>query len=80
MGWNGMELQGGAGGSVTDRPTDRLFAILRRRWEKEQSEKGERETQKGSLGTLFQKWWWYSSRYLRSRNSILKRISFAPGR
>lgn len=23
MGWNGMELQGGAGGSVTDRPTDR---------------------------------------------------------
>lgn len=73
-----MELQGGAGGSVTDRPTDRLLAILRRRREKEQSEKGKREMQKGSLGTLFQKW--YSSRYLRSRNSILKRISFALGR
>lgn len=48
-----MELQGGAGGSVTDRPTDRLLAILRRRREKEQSEKGKREMQKGSLGTLF---------------------------
>lgn len=73
-----MKLQGGAGGSVTDRPTDRLLAILRRRREKEQSEKGKREMQKGSLDTLFQKW--YSSRYLRSRNSILKRILFAPGR
>lgn len=27
MEWNGMELQGSAGGSVTDRPTDRLLAI-----------------------------------------------------
>ncbi|KAK1131742.1 hypothetical protein K0M31_015902 [Melipona bicolor] len=26
MEWNGMELQGSAGGSVTDRPTDRLLA------------------------------------------------------
>lgn len=36
MGWNGVELQGGAGGSVTDRPTDRLVPRL----EKEQGEKG----------------------------------------
>lgn len=82
MGWNGVELQGGAGGSVTDRPTDRLVPRL----EKEQGEKGgggtkerqNRTEQKGSPDTLFQKW--YSSRYLRSRNSILKRISFAPRR
>lgn len=75
MGWNGVELQGGAGGSVTDRPTDRLYHVWRK--SKAKKEEGQRETQKGSPDTLFQKW--YSSRYLRSRNSILKRISFAPG-
>lgn len=30
MGWNGVELQGGAGGSVTDRPTDRLYHVWRK--------------------------------------------------
>lgn len=89
MGWNGTELQGGAGGSVTDRPTDRSTTRYVAAG-KSKEKKKERETHTyavrfppppHSLDSLV------LGRRSGTRlaacglvTRFLKRISFAPGR